>query len=80
MTYDELWGFTVTYASAIKAKWPKSRIAGPISYGWCGYWWSEQDGCTNNGTDLKTHNNMSARTSHSIAPSRASRLAQYRSL
>ena len=58
MTYDELWSMTVTTASSIKAKWPHSRIAGPISYGWCGYWWSEQDGCANNGTDLHTHYDM----------------------
>ena len=60
MTYDELWSVTVTFASSIKARWPNSRIAGPISYGWCGWWWSELDGCVNNGTDFKTHNNMSA--------------------
>ena len=56
-TYDELWAYTVGYGSAIKAKWPKQRIAGPVSYGWCGWWWSEKDGCVNNGTDYYTHNN-----------------------
>jgi hypothetical protein len=38
VTYDELWSFTVTYASAFKARWPNVRIAAPVSYGWCGYW------------------------------------------
>ena len=56
VTYDELWAFTVGYGSAIKAKWPGQRIAGPVSYGWCGWWWSESDGCVTNGTDYFTHN------------------------
>ena len=58
MSYDELWSVTVTFASAIKTAWPNSRIAGPISYGWCGWWWSELDGCATNGTDYHTHANM----------------------
>ena len=58
VSYDELWAFTVTYASALKHQYPNIRIAGPISYGWCGWWWSELDGCVHNGTDYKSHHNM----------------------
>jgi hypothetical protein len=55
MSYDELWSVTVTYASTLKRLYPHVRIAGPISYGWCGWWWSELDGCAHNGTDYYSH-------------------------
>ena len=57
-SYDELWGQTVTYASTFKRLYPSLRIAGPISYGWCGWWWSELDGCAHNGTDFYSHNKL----------------------
>jgi hypothetical protein len=53
-TYDEIWGFTEQYGSAIKAKDPNSNIYGPTSWGWCAYFYSSADNCAD-GPDRQTH-------------------------
>ena len=59
ISYDELWERTVKLATAIKKKYPDLKLAGPGSWGWCGYFSSGVDrtnsgGCTN-GQDRKSH-------------------------
>lgn len=53
-TYDELWGFTEKYASAIKAKDSQAQIFGPTSWGWCAYFYSSADNCAD-GPDRQAH-------------------------
>jgi len=47
----------VQYAGAIKRAYPKSKIFGPISWGWCGYVYSPADNC-GNGPDRKAHGDV----------------------
>lgn len=53
-TYDEIWGFTEQYGSAIKSKDKDSKIFGPTSWGWCAYFHSSADQCTD-GPDRQAH-------------------------
>lgn len=52
--YDELWSKTVEYGSAIKAADPDSQLFGPVSWGWCGYFYSSVDMCAD-GPDRQAH-------------------------
>lgn len=53
-TYDEIWGFTEKYGSAIKAKDAKAQVFGPTSWGWCAYFYSSADNCAD-GPDRQAH-------------------------
>lgn len=53
-TYDEIWGFTELYGSAIKAKDEQAQIFGPTSWGWCAYFYSSADNCAD-GPDRQAH-------------------------
>lgn len=53
-TYDEIWGFTEKYGSAIKTKDPNANIYGPTSWGWCAYFYSSADNCAD-GPDRQSH-------------------------
>ena len=54
LTYDEIWQRTVTYASAIKAQDPSSRIIGPVTWGYCDLFGSAADNCID-GSDRAAH-------------------------
>ena len=59
VSYDELWQKTASLATAIKKAYPTLELAGPGSWGWCGYFSSGVDrtnagGCTT-GTDRAKH-------------------------
>ncbi|HZF13106.1 MAG TPA: glycoside hydrolase family 44 protein [Thermoanaerobaculia bacterium] len=56
-TYDELWTRTRDYAAAIKAQDPNAKILGPVSWGWCEYFYSALDGCSA-GSDMAAHGNL----------------------
>lgn len=53
-TYDELWEKTVEYGTAIKEVDPDALLLGPVSWGWCGYFYSSADMCAN-GPDRQAH-------------------------
>lgn len=53
-TYDELWGKTVEYGTAIKAADPDALLFGPVSWGWCAYFYSSADMCAD-GPDRQAH-------------------------
>lgn len=55
-TYQELWDKTLTIATAMKAKDPNVKLLGPVSWGWCEYFFSAADpnGCSD-GTDRMSH-------------------------
>ncbi|SDE65884.1 Glycoside hydrolase family 44 [Paenibacillus sp. UNCCL117] len=53
-TYDEIWGFTERYGKAIKDKDPDAQIFGPTSWGWCAYFYSSADNCSD-GPDRQAH-------------------------
>jgi hypothetical protein len=55
-TYDELRDKTLQYAAAIKAADPAALTLGPVEWGWCGYFYSQRDGCAI-GVDYQTHGN-----------------------
>ena len=44
---DEIWQRTLDYSSAIKARDPDALVLGPVSWGWCDYFWTDLDGCGN---------------------------------
>src|SRR5690606_9758438 len=52
--YDELWSKTVQYGSAIKAADRDALLFGPVAWGWCGYFYSSLDACTD-GPDRQAH-------------------------
>lgn len=56
-TYDELWQKTVAYGSAIKQQDPDAQLFGPVSWGWCAYFYSSADNCAE-GPDRAAHGNM----------------------
>jgi len=56
-TYDEIWGKTAGYAAAIKAADPGAKVTGPAEGGWCAYFWSGLDGCSD-GPDYAAHGGM----------------------
>jgi len=53
-TYDELWNKTVEYGTAIKQADPDAQLLGPVSWGWCGYFYSPADWCAD-GPDRQSH-------------------------
>ncbi len=53
-TYDELWSKTVEYGTAIKEADPDALLLGPVSWGWCGYFYSPSDWCAY-GEDRNSH-------------------------
>jgi hypothetical protein len=53
-TYDEIWNYTLDYGKMIKQKDPAANIYGPVSWGWCEYFYSGKDGCYP-GDDMKSH-------------------------
>ncbi|MFC4597410.1 glycoside hydrolase family 44 protein [Cohnella hongkongensis] len=53
-TYDELWNKTVEYGTAIKQADPDAKLLGPVSWGWCGYFYSSADLCAD-GPDRQAH-------------------------
>ncbi|HKD16862.1 MAG TPA: glycoside hydrolase family 44 protein, partial [Thermoanaerobaculia bacterium] len=55
LSYDEIWQRTVDYASAIKTQDPGALVLGPVPWGWCAYFWSALDGCSDGGPDLTSH-------------------------
>jgi len=57
LTYDELWSRTLDYATVAKAKDPAAMVLGPESWGWCEYFWSAADGCSN-GPDRAAHGGL----------------------
>lgn len=56
-TYDEMRTQTWAYAAAIKAADPSARTLGPVTWGWCAYFYSAADGCSP-GADRQAHGNM----------------------
>ncbi|MBO9604499.1 MAG: hypothetical protein J7639_01035 [Paenibacillaceae bacterium] len=56
-TYDELWNKTVQYGTAIKQKDPAAQLFGPVSWGWCAYFYSSADNCAD-GPDRQAHEGM----------------------
>jgi hypothetical protein len=57
VTYDEIGDSTVAYAAAIKAADAGAQTLGPVTWGWCAYFYSAADGCSA-GSDHATHGNM----------------------
>lgn len=57
LTYDELWQRTNDYAGRIKLADAGARVMGPVSWGWCEYFYSAADGC-GPGADMAAHGNM----------------------
>ena len=57
LSYDELWTRTLDYASVAKARDPQALVLGPESWGWCEYFWSAVDGCSN-GSDRAAHGGL----------------------
>lgn len=57
VTYDELWTRTLSYAPAVKSRDPGALVLGPVVWGWCAYFFSAADGCSN-GSDLAAHGRM----------------------
>ncbi|WP_020617965.1 glycoside hydrolase family 44 protein [Paenibacillus daejeonensis] len=53
-TYDELWEKTKLYGSAIKAVDDDAQLLGPVSWGWCAYFYSSADQCAD-GPDRQSH-------------------------
>jgi len=53
-TYDEIWGFTERYGTAIKNQDSQAKIFGPTSWGWCAYFYSSADNCAD-GPDRQAH-------------------------
>ncbi len=56
LDYAEIWDRTEEYAAAIKEQDPGAVTLGPALWGWCAYFWSDSDGCGNNGgPDYSAH-------------------------
>jgi len=58
LTFDELWTRTRDTAAAIKAKDPAAVVFGPVSWGWCEYFYSAADDCSPNGVDFIAHGSV----------------------
>lgn len=58
LTFDELWTRTRDVAAAIKAKDPAAVVLGPVSWGWCEYFYSAADNCSPNGADFIAHGSV----------------------
>jgi hypothetical protein len=55
-SYDELRDQTYAYAAAIKSADPSALTLGPVTWGWCAYFYSAKDGCSA-GSDYAAHGN-----------------------
>jgi len=55
-SYDEMRDQTYAYAAAIKTTDPSAQTLGPVEWGWCGYFYSQVDGCSI-GSDYTSHGN-----------------------
>ena len=58
LTFDELWTKGRDVAAAIKAKDPAAVVFGPVSWGWCEYFYSAADNCSPNGADFIAHGSV----------------------
>ncbi len=59
LSTDELIDLTYAYAPVVKAVDPSAKIFGPVFWGWCAYFYSAVDNCTNNGTaDYQAHGSI----------------------
>ncbi len=58
LTFDELWTRSRDVAAAIKAKDPAAVVFGPVSWGWCEYFYSAADGCSPSGADFVAHGSV----------------------
>jgi hypothetical protein len=58
LTFDELWTKSRDVAAAIKAKDPAAVVFGPVSWGWCEYFYSAADNCSPNGADFIAHGSV----------------------
>ncbi|MBK9087602.1 MAG: glycoside hydrolase family 44 protein [Holophagales bacterium] len=58
LTFDELWAKSRDVAAAIKAKDPAAVVFGPVSWGWCEYFYSAADNCSPNGADFIAHGSV----------------------
>lgn len=56
-TFDEIWTRTLAYASAMKQQDPAAQILGPVVWGWCAYFGSAADSCTD-GPDRQSHGGL----------------------
>ncbi len=57
VTYDELWAKTLAYGGRVKTSDPGAVTMGPSCWGWCDYFWSATDGCSN-GPDRAAHGGL----------------------
>ncbi len=57
LTYDELWQKSRDTAAAIKAQDLNAQVLGPVSWGWCEYFYSAADGCAP-GPDMQAHGGL----------------------
>ena len=58
LTFDELWTKSRDVAAAIKAKDSGAVVFGPVSWGWCEYFYSAADNCSPTGTDFISHGSV----------------------
>jgi hypothetical protein len=58
LTFDELWTRSRDVAAAIKAKDAAAVVFGPVSWGWCEYFYSAADNCSPNGADFIAHGSV----------------------
>lgn len=58
LTFDELWTKSRDVAAAIKAKDPAAVVFGPVSWGWCEYFYSGADNCSPSGSDFLAHGSV----------------------
>jgi hypothetical protein len=57
VTYKEIRDRTYAYGAAIKGADPSALTLGPVTWGWCAYFYSAADGCSA-GSDHAAHGNM----------------------
>jgi hypothetical protein len=57
LTLDSMWAYTLAYSAAIKARDPAAKVLGPVSWGWCEYFYSAADGC-GPGPDMAAHGGL----------------------
>jgi hypothetical protein len=57
VTYDEIRDRTYAYGAAIKAVDASALTVGPVTWGWCAYFYSAADGCSA-GSDHAAHGGM----------------------
>jgi len=57
LTYTELWSKSRATAAAVKAADPTALVAGPSDWGWCAYFFSAADNCSD-GSDRRAHGDL----------------------